>query len=88
MPCIPEMVYAKSGEFPELAQHIEYTQTTKNLPGKHNTKRYLTRLANRDKTPKNRSTACPSSLGFERVRWPHLSQDRIGRRRRFNRPRS
>ncbi|MET9462603.1 hypothetical protein ABZY05_47760, partial [Streptomyces canus] len=44
MPYIPEMVYAKSGE---LAQHIEYAQTTKNLPGKHNTRRYLTRVTNK-----------------------------------------
>lgn len=62
MPYIPEMVYAKSGEFPELAQHIEYAQTTKNLPGKHNTKRYLTRVTNKDKIKKNRNKACPSSL--------------------------
>ncbi|MEU6351042.1 NucA/NucB deoxyribonuclease domain-containing protein [Streptomyces sp. NPDC047072] len=62
MPYIPDMVYAKSGEFPELAKHIEYAQTTKNLPGKHGTKRYLTRLTNKDKITKNRNTACPSSL--------------------------
>lgn len=35
MPYIPEMVYAKNGAYPELAEHIEYAQGTKNLPGKH-----------------------------------------------------
>ncbi|MFF4277089.1 NucA/NucB deoxyribonuclease domain-containing protein [Streptomyces sp. NPDC001536] len=62
MPHIPEMVYAKAGEFLELAKHIEYAQTTKNLPGKHGTKRYLTRLTNKDKIKGDRNTACPSSL--------------------------
>lgn len=62
MPYIPEMVYAKGGEFPELAKHIEYAQNTKNLPGKHGTKRYLTRLTNKEKIKENRLTACPSSL--------------------------
>ncbi|MFD7705229.1 NucA/NucB deoxyribonuclease domain-containing protein [Streptomyces caelestis] len=62
MPYIPEMVYAKSGEYPELAQHIEDAQNIKNLPGKHGTKRYLTRLTNKTKIRENRNTACPSSL--------------------------
>ncbi|GGU67828.1 NucA/NucB deoxyribonuclease domain-containing protein [Streptomyces daghestanicus] len=62
MPYIPEMAYAKNGEYPELAQHIEYAQTTKNLPGKHGTKRYLTRLTDKTKMRQNRNKACPSSL--------------------------
>lgn len=62
MPYIPEMVYAKNGEFPELAKHIEYAQNTKNLPGKHGTRRYLTRLTNKEKIRDNRGKACPSSL--------------------------
>jgi hypothetical protein len=62
MPYIPQMVYAKNGEFPELAKHIEYAQDTKNLPGKHGTNRYLTRLTNSTKRKANRAKACPSSL--------------------------
>ncbi|GAB2889667.1 hypothetical protein GCM10027074_67430 [Streptomyces deserti] len=62
MPYIPEMVYAKSGEYPELAEHIEYAQNTKNLPGKHGTTRYLTRLTDKAKIKENRNKACPSSL--------------------------
>ncbi|MGW5036373.1 NucA/NucB deoxyribonuclease domain-containing protein [Streptomyces nigra] len=62
MPYVPEMVYSKTGEFPELAKHIEYAQTTKNLPGKHGTTRYLTRLTNKEKIKENRETACPRSL--------------------------
>jgi hypothetical protein len=62
MPYIPSMVYAKNGEYPELAKHIEYAQTTMNLPGKHDTKRYLTRLTDKVKVRTNRITACPSSL--------------------------
>ncbi|WP_427168916.1 NucA/NucB deoxyribonuclease domain-containing protein (plasmid) [Streptomyces sp. C1-1] len=56
------MVYAKNGEFPELAKHVEYAQNTKNLPGKHGTRRYLTRLTNKEKITGNRRKACPSSL--------------------------
>ncbi|WP_221354336.1 NucA/NucB deoxyribonuclease domain-containing protein [Streptomyces beigongshangae] len=37
-------------------------QDTKNLPGKHGTKRYLTRLTDKAKIRQNRNTACPSSL--------------------------
>ncbi|MFF4542206.1 NucA/NucB deoxyribonuclease domain-containing protein [Streptomyces aureus] len=62
MPYIPEMVYARNGEFPELAEHIEYAQTTKNLPGRHGTKRYLTRLTDKVKRKENRDTACPTTL--------------------------
>ncbi|MCX4993548.1 NucA/NucB deoxyribonuclease domain-containing protein [Streptomyces sp. NBC_00568] len=62
MPYIPEMVYARHGEFPELADHIEYAQTTKNLPGRHGTKRYLTRLTDKVKIKENRNTACPTSV--------------------------
>ncbi|MET7887822.1 NucA/NucB deoxyribonuclease domain-containing protein [Streptomyces avermitilis] len=58
---IPEMVYAKSGEFPELAEHIEYAQNVKNLPGKHGTTRYLERLTNTAKRDANRNKACPTS---------------------------
>ncbi|MFF8029331.1 hypothetical protein ACFZDJ_51575 [Streptomyces sp. NPDC007896] len=61
MPNIPEMVYAKNGPYPELAKHIEYAQNTKNLPGKHSTQRYLTRLTNQTKITQNRKKACPSS---------------------------
>ncbi|MGW7405929.1 NucA/NucB deoxyribonuclease domain-containing protein [Streptomyces sp. NPDC054833] len=61
MPYIPEMVYAKSGEYPELAKHIEYAQNTKHLPGKHGTRKYLTRLTDKAKIKKNRNKACPSS---------------------------
>ncbi|MFF7928993.1 NucA/NucB deoxyribonuclease domain-containing protein [Streptomyces mirabilis] len=61
MPNIPEMVYAKNGPYPELAKHIEYAQNTKNLPGKHGTQRYLTRLTNQTKITQNRKKACPSS---------------------------
>jgi hypothetical protein len=61
MPYIPEMVYAKRGEYPELAKHIEYAQNTKHLPGKHGTTKYLTRLTNKDKIRQNRNKACPSS---------------------------
>ncbi|MER6633515.1 NucA/NucB deoxyribonuclease domain-containing protein [Streptomyces sp. NPDC000987] len=71
MPYIAEMVYAKNGEFPELAQHIEYAQNTENLPGKHGTTRYLTRLTDRVKIRGNRTTACPSSI----VRPPNKSCD-------------
>jgi hypothetical protein len=62
MSYIPEMVYAENGEYPELARHIKDAQNTQNLPGKHGTKRYLTRLTNKDKIRENRATACPSSL--------------------------
>ncbi|MEU0119302.1 NucA/NucB deoxyribonuclease domain-containing protein [Streptomyces bobili] len=62
MPYIPEMVYAKAGEYPELAQHIEDAQNTQNLPGKHGTTRYLTRLTDKTKITQNRDTSCPSSL--------------------------
>ncbi|MGW2520821.1 NucA/NucB deoxyribonuclease domain-containing protein [Streptomyces sp. NPDC001617] len=61
MPYIPEMVYAKSGPYPELAKHIAYAQNTKHLPGKHGTKKYLTRLTDKTKIKKNRNKACPSS---------------------------
>lgn len=46
----------------ELAKHIEYAQTTKNLPGKHGTTRYLTRLTDKDKKKQNPSKACPATL--------------------------
>ncbi|MGW6928383.1 NucA/NucB deoxyribonuclease domain-containing protein [Streptomyces sp. NPDC054950] len=62
MPYIPELVYAKSGEYPMLAQHIEDAQNIKNLPGKHGTTRYLTRLTDKTKIAQNRNTACPTSL--------------------------
>ncbi|MFE2530725.1 hypothetical protein [Streptomyces sp. NPDC059371] len=65
MPYTPEMVYAKHGEFPEfpeLAEHIEYAQTINNLPGRHGTERYLTRLTDRGEIRGNRDTPCPSSL--------------------------
>jgi hypothetical protein len=62
MPYISQMVYAKSGEFPELAAHIEYAQNTLNLPGKHGTTRYLTHLVDKEKRKENRDTACPPSL--------------------------
>ncbi len=61
MPYIPEMVYAKRGEYPELAKHIEYAQNTKHLPGKHGTTKYLTRLTDKTKIRQNRDKACPSS---------------------------
>ncbi|WP_225827124.1 NucA/NucB deoxyribonuclease domain-containing protein [Streptomyces naphthomycinicus] len=61
MPYIPELVYSKRGEFPELAKHIEYAQNTKHLPGKHGTSKYLTRLTDKAKIKKNRAKACPSS---------------------------
>ncbi|MEV0446051.1 hypothetical protein AB0I84_36850 [Streptomyces spectabilis] len=51
---LPEMVYAKSGPYPELAKHIEYAQNVKNLPGKHGTIRYLTWLTNKTKHDENR----------------------------------
>jgi hypothetical protein len=56
------MAYAKGGEYPELAKHIEYAQNTMNLPGKHGTKRYLTRLTDKVKIRANRTTACPKNL--------------------------
>lgn len=59
---IPQMVYSKSGAYPELAKHIEYAQNTKKLPGKHGTTKYLTRLTDAAKIKKNRNKACPSSL--------------------------
>ncbi|WP_331724222.1 NucA/NucB deoxyribonuclease domain-containing protein (plasmid) [Streptomyces longwoodensis] len=62
MPYIPEMVYNKAGEYPELAQHIEDAQNVKNLPGKHGTTRYLTRLTDKKKIEDNRDVACPKSL--------------------------
>jgi hypothetical protein len=62
MPYIPEMVYNKAGEYPELARHIEDAQNVKNLPGKHGTVNYLTRLTNRDKIKQNRNASCPSSI--------------------------
>ncbi|MFE5187610.1 hypothetical protein [Streptomyces sp. NPDC056628] len=62
MPYLPEMVYAKAGEYPELAQHIEDAQNTQNLPGKHGTTRCLTRLTDKTKIKENRDTSCPSSL--------------------------
>jgi hypothetical protein len=62
MPYIPSMAYAKSGEYPELAKHIEFAQTTMNLPGKHGTTRYLTRLTDKKQIRANRNAACPSSL--------------------------
>ncbi|MFD3622453.1 NucA/NucB deoxyribonuclease domain-containing protein [Streptomyces sp. NPDC058676] len=62
MSYIPEMVYAKTGEYPMLAQHIEDAQNIKNLPGKHGTTRYLTRLTDKTKITLNRNTACPTSL--------------------------
>ncbi|MGW2617600.1 NucA/NucB deoxyribonuclease domain-containing protein [Streptomyces sp. NPDC001500] len=62
MPNIPELAYARNGEYPELAQHIQDAQTTDNLPGKHGTMRYLTRLTNKTKIRENRDTSCPTSL--------------------------
>ncbi|MFF3943057.1 NucA/NucB deoxyribonuclease domain-containing protein [Streptomyces phaeofaciens] len=62
MPYIPEMVYAKHGEYPELAGHIEDAQTIDNLPGRRGTTRCLTRLTNKAKIDENRSTACPTRL--------------------------
>jgi hypothetical protein len=62
MPYIPEMVYSKIGEYPELAQHIDDAQTIENLPGKHGTTRYLTRLTDQTKIRENRNASCPSSL--------------------------
>ncbi|MFF7769122.1 hypothetical protein ACFZC7_21775 [Streptomyces massasporeus] len=62
MPYIPEMVYAKSGPYPQLARHIEYAQDTKSLPGKHGTTRYLGRLTDKEKKEANNRKACPSSL--------------------------
>jgi hypothetical protein len=62
MPYIPEMVYNKAGEYPERAQHIEDAQNVKNLPGKHGTTRYLTRLTDKKKMQENRDVACPKSL--------------------------
>ncbi|MFJ3513122.1 MULTISPECIES: NucA/NucB deoxyribonuclease domain-containing protein [Streptomyces] len=62
MPYIPELVYAKNGPYPELARHIEYAQDTKNLPGKHGTTRYLTRLTDKEKKKANNRKACPPSL--------------------------
>ncbi|NEA86649.1 hypothetical protein G3I38_18030 [Streptomyces sp. SID7958] len=62
MPHIPEMVYAKNGEYPELAKHIAYAQNTKKLPGKHGTKSYLSRLTDKKKIKENRGKACPASL--------------------------
>ncbi|MGI5365145.1 NucA/NucB deoxyribonuclease domain-containing protein [Streptomyces iakyrus] len=62
MPYIPSMAYAKAGEYPELAKHIEYAQNTLNLPGKHGTKRYLTRLTDKIKIRANRTKACPQNL--------------------------
>ncbi|CUW33346.1 NucA/NucB deoxyribonuclease domain-containing protein [Streptomyces reticuli] len=58
---VPEMVYNKRGEYPELAKHIAYAQDVKKLPGKHGTKQYLTRLTDKKKITKNRDKACPSS---------------------------
>ncbi|MEU0179539.1 NucA/NucB deoxyribonuclease domain-containing protein [Streptomyces massasporeus] len=37
-------------------------RTTKNLPGKHGTTRYLTRLTDKEKKKANNRKACPSSL--------------------------
>lgn len=62
MPYIPELAYAKAGEYPELAKHIQDAQNTRNLPGKHGTTRYLTRLTDKTKIKANRNTSCPSSL--------------------------
>lgn len=59
---LPEMVYAKSGPYPELAGHIDYAQTTKNLPGRHGTTRFLTRLSDKAKVKANRRKACPDHL--------------------------
>ncbi|WP_329560931.1 NucA/NucB deoxyribonuclease domain-containing protein [Streptomyces uncialis] len=58
---IPEMVYSKTGPYPELAKHIAYAQDEKNLPGKHRTTRYLTRLTDGTKQDRNRKKACPTS---------------------------
>jgi hypothetical protein len=62
MPYIPELVYNKAGEYPQLAQHIEDAQNIKNLPGKHGTTNYLTRLTDQTKIDANRNTACPKSI--------------------------
>ncbi|MFJ9738588.1 NucA/NucB deoxyribonuclease domain-containing protein [Streptomyces sp. NPDC101166] len=56
------MVYAKAGEYPELAQHIEDAQNLQNLPGKHGTTCYLTRLTDSKKINQNRGAACPGRL--------------------------
>ncbi|MFJ6661248.1 hypothetical protein ACIQNG_33615 [Streptomyces sp. NPDC091377] len=62
MPYIPAMAYAKTGEFPELAAHIEYAQNTLNLPGKYGTTRHLTRQTDKVKIRQNRNATCPPSL--------------------------
>ncbi|MEU1406643.1 hypothetical protein ABZ471_30545 [Streptomyces sp. NPDC005728] len=56
MPYIPEMIYAKRGDYPELAKHIEYAQNTKHLPVKHGTTKYLTASPTRRRS---RSSKCP-----------------------------
>jgi hypothetical protein len=58
----PAMVYAKKGQYPELAKHIEYAQNTKKLPGKYGSKKFLTRLTDTKKKDKNREKACPKRL--------------------------
>ncbi|MFJ3222255.1 NucA/NucB deoxyribonuclease domain-containing protein [Streptomyces sp. NPDC086783] len=56
------MVYSKTAERPELAQHIEDAQNIKNLPGKQGTTSCLTRLTDQSKIAQNRNTACPCSF--------------------------
>ncbi|MFH8776075.1 MULTISPECIES: hypothetical protein [unclassified Streptomyces] len=52
------MVYAKGGEYPELAKHIGYAQNTKHPPGQYGSTKYLTRLTNKTKIRQNRDKAC------------------------------
>lgn len=55
----PPLVYALSGPYPTLAQHIIAAQIS-GLPGAYGSGTYLNRLVNETLQDKNRATACPA----------------------------
>jgi hypothetical protein len=57
----PVMVYKKSGNYPQLARHIEAAQKSK-LPGAYRGGKALTRLTDDYKIGRNRSRSCSKSI--------------------------
>ncbi|MDX3387568.1 NucA/NucB deoxyribonuclease domain-containing protein [Streptomyces niveiscabiei] len=88
MPYIPELAYARHGEYPELADHIQDAQNS-GLPGKHGTKNYLTRVTNKTRMRENRDASCPTSLprptGKDCDEYPMASTWQGGKTGKFSR---
>jgi hypothetical protein len=57
----PEMYYDLNGPYPELAQHIQYAQQIKGLPG-GSFDRPLTRTTDQTAQDRNNAVACPASF--------------------------